>query len=253
MRRFHVLHCAVLICSGLLLSSCLPSGQSRMDEEKDAHFLEGKRRVGELDYQGAIASFERALAVNPNSAAAHFELGWLLDQKQSEPAGAIYHYEHYLKLRPGAENADIVTNRIAVCKQELARTVLLLPVTQNLQSDFEKLTEQNKALRVEADRWRAEANRLLALLNQSGGAAGQRMAPAPAPVPVPPAGLSAPESNSPSKPAALAPASHTHTVKAGETPSGIAKKYGVKLEALMAANPRLDPRRLRPGQTLNIP
>ena len=39
----------------------------------------------------------------------------------------------------------------------------------------------------------------------------------------------------------------------GETPTAIARKYGVKVSALMAANPRLDERRLQPGQTLNIP
>jgi LysM repeat protein len=45
----------------------------------------------------------------------------------------------------------------------------------------------------------------------------------------------------------------THTVKAGETPTVIARKYGVKVDALMAANPRLEPRHLKVGQTLNIP
>jgi LysM repeat protein len=33
----------------------------------------------------------------------------------------------------------------------------------------------------------------------------------------------------------------------------IARQYGVKLEALMAANPGLDARRLRIGQALTIP
>jgi LysM repeat protein len=45
----------------------------------------------------------------------------------------------------------------------------------------------------------------------------------------------------------------THTVKAGETPSLIARKYGVKLESLMAANPSVDARRLKVGQLLRIP
>ena len=49
------------------------------------------------------------------------------------------------------------------------------------------------------------------------------------------------------------PAPRTHTVKAGETPSLIARKYGVKVEALMAANPKLDARRLQVGQALTIP
>jgi LysM repeat protein len=33
----------------------------------------------------------------------------------------------------------------------------------------------------------------------------------------------------------------------------IARKYGVKVDALMAANPKLDPRRLQVGQALIIP
>jgi LysM repeat protein len=45
----------------------------------------------------------------------------------------------------------------------------------------------------------------------------------------------------------------THIVKAGETPILIARKYGVKKEALMAANPRLDARHLQVGQALAIP
>jgi LysM repeat protein len=45
----------------------------------------------------------------------------------------------------------------------------------------------------------------------------------------------------------------THTVKSGETPSLIARQYGVKLESLMAANPSVDARRLKVGQLLRIP
>ena len=50
-----------------------------------------------------------------------------------------------------------------------------------------------------------------------------------------------------------AAALRTHTVKAGETASIIARKYGLKLDALLVANPRIEPRRLRAGQTLSIP
>jgi len=39
----------------------------------------------------------------------------------------------------------------------------------------------------------------------------------------------------------------------GETPSVIARRYGVKLTALMAANPRVDARRLQVGQALTVP
>lgn len=44
-----------------------------------------------------------------------------------------------------------------------------------------------------------------------------------------------------------------HVVQRRETLSGIARSYGVSLRALRAANDRLDPRRLRPGQRLRVP
>lgn len=44
-----------------------------------------------------------------------------------------------------------------------------------------------------------------------------------------------------------------HTVKKGDTLSGIAKSYGVSLKSLSQQNGIRDPRSLRPGQTLKIP
>ncbi|MFC7336202.1 LysM peptidoglycan-binding domain-containing protein [Haloferula chungangensis] len=44
----------------------------------------------------------------------------------------------------------------------------------------------------------------------------------------------------------------THTVKQGETFFGIARKYGLSVETLTAANPKVDPRALRIGQSLQL-
>ncbi len=49
------------------------------------------------------------------------------------------------------------------------------------------------------------------------------------------------------------PPARTHTVAAGETAVRIARRYGISLDALLAANPGLEPRRMRVGQVLNIP
>src|SRR5882762_6942198 len=153
-----------LLAALLAMTGCTLTDASQGDEEKEPHFLEGKARVNSLDYAGAIESFEKALEVNPKSASAHFELGCLCDQRQADPGAAIYHYEHYLKLRPNGENCERARNRIIACKQELARAVSLGPVTQNLQRDFEqlmeqnkKLTEDNKTLRDELARWKASS------------------------------------------------------------------------------------------------
>ncbi|MGH7972672.1 MAG: tetratricopeptide repeat protein, partial [Limisphaerales bacterium] len=114
----------LLLCgiAALGLSGCFPSPQSQSDEEKEPHFLEGKARVNTLDYKGAIECFEKSLAANPESAAAHIELAWLFDQQEKDPAAAIYHYVKYRQLRPNAPNLDMVKQRELACKQELARS-----------------------------------------------------------------------------------------------------------------------------------
>jgi tetratricopeptide (TPR) repeat protein len=239
---------ALLLLAGLVWSGCLPSAPR--DEEKEQYFLAGKSRVNTMDFVGAIESFEKAVAVNPKSAPAHFELGWLYDQKESDPAAAIYHYERFLKLLPNSGKDEMVKTRILACKQQLAQTVSLGLVTEKQQREFEQLTEENKRLREDLEKWRAYALRLQALTNQAG-------ASLPAARVVQPSSLAqAPSADSPSTgrpPVTPAATSRTHTVKAGETPAFIARKYSVKLEALMAANPRVDARRLQVGQTLVIP
>src|SRR6478609_4267562 len=144
---------AVSIIAAVLLCGCGGSSQSVADEEKEPHFLEGRSRVNSLDYDGAIQSFENALTANPKSASAHFELGWLYDQRKNEPATAIYHYGRFLEAHASGEKAERARTRIVACKQELARTVTLAPVSQSMQKEFDQLTEENRRLREENERW----------------------------------------------------------------------------------------------------
>jgi LysM repeat protein len=44
----------------------------------------------------------------------------------------------------------------------------------------------------------------------------------------------------------------TYTVKSGDTPSGIADKYGLSLNELLDLNPKLDAQSLSPGQKLRL-
>jgi LysM repeat protein len=258
---------ALLLVLPLLLTGC-PSGQSASDEEKEPHFLNGKGKVNAMDFAGATESFEKALEVNPRSAAAHFELGWLYERKETEnPAAAIYHFEQFLKLRPRSEKAELVRQRILACKQELARTVSLGPMNEKQQRDIEKLaeenrrlTDQNKQLADEVTKWRAYyavnprgATNVAAPAPGTSGQAASRVASNQPASSASAAGPYAAMGVSQSQPGSNAPAGKTHVVKAGETPAAIARQYRVNLNALMSANPGLDARRLRPGQTINLP
>ncbi len=248
-----------LLAVPLLLTGC-PSGQSASDEEKEPHFIAGKSRINAMDYAGATESFKKALEVNPRSAAAHFELGWLYERKETEnPAAAIYHFERFLELRPQSEKAENLKQRILVCKQELARTVSLGPLNEKQQRDIanlaeenKKLTEQNKQLMDEVLKWRAYY-----AANPKGGT----NVPAMTTVGSQPATRVAPSNQSPATVMAMAqpqtgsnsPSPKTYVVKQHDTLAAIARQYHVRLDALMNANPGLDARRLRPGQTINLP
>lgn len=238
-----------------LLAGCLPTGSSQQDEEKEAHFQTGRARVNGMDYGGAIEAFQMALEVHPHSGAAHFELGWLLAEKQPDPAAAIYHYEQYLALRPKADNAETIRQHIFRLKQDLAKAVLPLPSTPGVQRQLEQLMEENRRLHEELERWREDyAKRgmspptnsprgivgVAAPPRTSGGEGLQHNSSSNRPAPGTPVG-------------GPTPPTRTHRVQAGETPSSIARKYRVKLEALMAANPGLNPKRMQVGQTLNVP
>jgi LysM repeat protein len=249
----------VLAC--LSLSGCLPGGSGPLDEEKEPHFLAGKSRVSTFDYKGALECYEKALQVNPHSAAAHFEMAWLFDQKEMDPAAAIYHYEKYLTYRAKAPNAEVVKQRIMACKQALAETVSLGPVTEKIQRQFEQLAEENKRLSQETnrlheelDKWTSYAARLQTQTSQPPPPVLTARVIQPTPTGRAPALAATPDTavrtNAPS---ASTAAVRTHTVKAGETLALIARKYGVKLETLMAANSNLDARRLRIGQSLRVP
>ncbi len=244
---------------GVALSGCVPSNQNQSDEEKEPHFVLGKSRINAMDYQGAIQAFQESLEVNPHSAAAHFELGWLYDEKESDPAAAIYHYQQYLKLCPNAGNAEVIKQRIDSCKQQLAADVLPLPSTPAAQQQINQLIEQNRQLQDEVNKWRAYYASQMAAKNQSSPVPNVAVAQSPAnPIlPQPPENVSAParstsEDQSAHSAAARA-APRTHKVMAGETAIRIARRYGVSLDALLTANPGLEPRRMRVGQVLNIP
>jgi tetratricopeptide (TPR) repeat protein len=253
--------CALAALLGAALGGCAP-GQGQTDEEKEPHFVLGQSRVNAMDYPGAIDAFEQSLEANPQSAAAHFELGWLYEEKASDPAAAIYHYKRYLKLNPNASNADNIKQRIEGCKKQLATDVMGLPSSSAAQQQLEKLAEQNRDLQQQVDRlqdivkqWNAYyASQLAARSNsppQNISIAPQNPGPAPVALPAQPA-LTA--DSAPARPAPPKPARpRTHTVVVGETAAAIARKSGIKLSALGAANPGVNLARIRAGQVLNLP
>ncbi len=247
---------AIVLCLGAVLCGCGPDGQGSLDDKMEPHYILGENRVNAMDYQGAVEAFEQSLEVNPHSAAAHFELACLFDGKISDPAAAIYHYQQYLKYDPKAENAEVVNQHIATCKQQLAADVMAMPSAPAAQQELEKLADQNRQLQDQIDllkKWNAYYAAQLAALSNSVPAPNnpvvQQVQNPVQPAQIAPAPPQNPTASHPVIPAAM----RTHAVAAGETEAAIARKYGIRLNSLQAANPGVNPEKLHVGQILKIP
>jgi LysM repeat protein len=244
----------------IAVNGCLPADSSQLDDEKEPHFVLGKSRVNSMDYDGAAEAFAESLEVNPHSAAAHFQLACLFDTKKSDPAAAVYHYQEFLRLNPKADNAEVIKQRIYSCKQQLAADVLPLPSAPAAQRQLEDLAEKNHQLQDEVEKWRAYFTSQQAALKTNPPAARMDLsAPAsgsltPDDTTVPSATSANPTATTATRTVATRPAkARTHTVAAGETLASIARKSGVSLTALQAANPGVTPKKLKVGQVLNVP
>jgi len=115
---------------------------------------------------------------------------------------------------------------------------------------LEQLAEENRQLHDQLDRLRAAAGQ-----NSRGDRTGVQPIPGDSRPPSNP-GNTAANSSSPARlqpPERAVASRRTHRVQAGETPMAIARRYNVKLDALLSANPGLNPKRLQIGQSLVIP
>jgi tetratricopeptide (TPR) repeat protein len=208
-------------------------------------------------YAGAVGSFERAIEANPRSASAHYELAVVCYENTSDWAAAIYHFEKYLKLDPKSHRTDTVRQLITVCKQELVKGLPLTSLNERELANVRKLVTENTDLKQQLDQLRAQ------LAQRAGPPAATSSIPEIRTNTVSQAqqslalhgGASIERSSlPPSREAPQATASaRTYIVKAGDTPAAIARTYGVALSSLLNANPEVEPRRMKPGQTLRVP
>jgi LysM repeat protein len=266
------------------VSGCMPVAETPVDEEKDPNFIDGRNHLNMMDYKSAIESFERAVQANPRNAAAHFELGVLYDDRMKEPLKAAFHYQKHLELRPKSSYLDAAKSRLEGCKMEIAKSVRIVVVHEQVHKDLAKLTNElansqrlNEQLRAQlaakpmvVTQWmqfRVTNPPVYLYVTNTSQQQQQVVRPvatntAPAPrsvatntatrvTPLPPANVVRRMEQRAAQQARAA--TRTHSVRAGDTMSSVARRYGVSLPRLQAANPGVDPRKLRAGQTLNIP
>jgi hypothetical protein len=268
----------VLLLMLSLLSGCSPLSVGDPDEEKDPNFLAGKSRASSMDFTGAVKAFEKALRTNPDSAAAHLELGLLYESERfKKPATATYHFERHLELNPKSNVAEEVRRRIHSCKIELARSVSFAQVNRLVQDELERLQKTNSILRQQVEQMRSKLAAQEAILSSSTG----YVIGDPPAEPIRFQGNEGTSRERTSSPRARAnetrtqqrgasqqsgphsgeggllstaqPAPGTHVIRKGETIYSISKRYGLTVEKILSANRGLNPRKLKEAHTIGLP
>jgi len=263
----------------IAVNGCSPSGQSQEDEEKEPHFVLGNSRFNGMEYDGAIEAFQQSLEINPHSAQAHYRLAQLFDTKRPDPAAAIYHYQEYLRLDTHADNAEVIRQRIVACKQQLAADVMAMPTAPRTMRQIEDMTETNRLLQAQVDhlndvvkQWSTYAASLQAAAARNNAVPQNNFTAATAGGSLTPDDVSSSATSTTTTTSRRTATgstsgtatdgqssgprtvrSRTHVVLSGETLASIARKQGVSLTALQAANPSVTPKKLRVGQTVNLP
>ncbi|MEJ0088522.1 MAG: LysM peptidoglycan-binding domain-containing protein [Limisphaerales bacterium] len=233
---------------GLLAAGCEPSAQSAADDEKEPHYVLGQNRVNAMDFSGAVEAFEASLEANPHSAKAHFQLAMLYENEKqinpSDPAAAIYHYQQYLRFDPKADNREVITQRIDACKSQLAANVQSLPSSSAAQQQLQQLADTNRLLRLQLDNY----ERQFAAMKTNPPATPVALFSPPT---APASETTPPRVATTAKSPATKP--RTYIIAARDTPAAIARKYNISVSALLAANPGLNPKKLRVGQVIHLP
>jgi len=254
MIRLPAMQCSLMLLLGSFCwSGCSPVSESNIDARKDSDFMAGQNRARNLDYAGAVQAYEKALETNPRSAPAHFELGLIYYLNLPDYAAAIYHFQKFLELRPNDSHAENVHQFVSVCKQELARTVSLGPISQKLQKEIEQLTADNQRLKQQVE---LLSKSLSAATNRSVKLRAASLVASTAPKAAPNlAGTPRlPTARNQSSPPAISSVQvKRHVVRPRETMASIARQHRLALGTLLAANPGVDPRRIRIGQVLKVP
>jgi tetratricopeptide (TPR) repeat protein len=234
-------------------AGCLPTERVTGGEEDDPDFQAGLTHKSSGRPLRAVESFERALQRNPNSVSAHFELGLLYYQGVTNYVAALYHFDRVQLLNPQFKYNQMVEQMIRGCKQEFMRDIPMGTITWQMQQDLQKLQrleQENGELRRRIEQLRIELAAHSAN-DQPGGANLSEASRSPTTRGA--ASLRATASNERLIQPVTRTGASSYVVTKGDTIYSIARRHDLHPNALLAANPGVDPKLIHPGQTLVVP
>jgi LysM repeat protein len=278
LRTFRRLPRAGIAAAGLaamvLLSGCELWRRTNPDERREANFVAAYNYNLQGAYDDAVAAYNRAIEANPNNAAAHWDLGFLYQDKFHDYVLSIYHFRRcqQIKKRRHDKEAEDPTIENAIRQGQIQLAIQFASAfgQQQSQTQLDDLKRRNAELEATIKELKL---RLAAAQAPEGSvpSASESVSTVVTPPPARPSTSNPPAGPARSGGTAVAPREspvhstatahttptpppvRTHVVRSGDTMATIARKYGVTTAQLQSANRSVDPRKLKPGQSLTIP
>lgn len=287
---------ALALVAGLWLGGCGGGERTPFAvETDDGGFRQGQQLVRQGRDAEALTTFLKVIERRgeQSSAESHLEAGLIYLRHIKDPIEAIHHFRKYLELQPNAKQAVQVRGLIDTARREYARTLPGRPLESqvtgiNLADRVKDLERENDDLKSEIAGLRALAPAPSLRVSRTTIDFAEPTSAAPAAASPPPAQIHLDMAEPPREPVVSTPpvsrpslitpapspksapaksaagkatagkssAGRKHTVSPGDTLYNIAKKYGVKMEEIVAANRDQLPSvasPLRRGAELRIP
>lgn len=211
-----------------LVAFTLPACDRLFDKGSKDDIYAADKKVAAGDFRSAAALYEAALDGTAKTAAVHYKLALLYDDKLKSPLDALHHMDRYLELAPTGPHA-----REAKDYQKEGESKLLTQLAKGspiTQQDAVRLKNENQILREQVTSLRAQKALPAGTMNAKGEAVQK----------------------------AIPPGARTHAVQPGETLSMIAQKFYKnkgRWKDIQDANfNSLEGTvKIRPGMTLIIP
>lgn len=163
----------MLAALALAVTACTePATTGFISDDKNPWLKKAEAEKQRRNYTEAAECYEQALKLNPDSAAIHWAVAILDEQQLKDLAGAIYHYQRFVKLNTEPERAKTANVFIERAKRSLIASMPNSPMENA--SEMNDLLQKNRALQDEVDKLRqqlTEAQMKLANQPQTAAAA----------------------------------------------------------------------------------
>ena len=148
--------CVVLVVLCLAaITGCTPPPGTGSASPVERYLKSGQEQARRNDFTGALAAFNKALALDLDNAAVHYELAGLYDDELDSPEKALYHYTRVLEINPEYRWADIIKDRLPNLRMRVSSGSIPLVPCPELEKEIvdlhRTLAEKNLELQQQVD------------------------------------------------------------------------------------------------------